>query len=222
MAGSTGKNPLFPELKSSSAPDLSFENRFREMGFQAIAGVDEAGRGPLAGPVVAAAVVLPETLPKKSPLWKVRDSKTLAKTSREAIYRTIAEEAADCSWAMCEPAEIDSMNIHAASLEAMKRAVMDLDPLPHFCLVDGKAQIPGPVPSRALVKGDACCLSIAAASVLAKVIRDSIMENLHHLFPHYQFRLHKGYGTAEHRKALEKHGPCPAHRKSFKGVKEFL
>jgi ribonuclease HII len=222
MAGESGKTPLFPDLKSSTVPDLTFENKFRKMGFECIAGVDEAGRGPLAGPVVAAAVVLPADLRKNSPLRKVKDSKLLAEKSRAQIYKIIVEEAMDCAWAMCAPAEIDELNIHAASLEAMRRAVMDLEPVPQFCLVDGKYQLPGAIPSRPLVKGDRRCLSIAAASILAKVIRDSIMENCHRLFPHYQFNVHKGYGTEQHRQALQNRGPCPLHRKTFKGVKELL
>ncbi len=216
------KNPLFPDIKDSNVPDQSFENKFRKMGFECIAGVDEAGRGPLAGPVVAAAVVLSPALKKNSPLRKVKDSKLLVAHSRHDIYRIIVEQALDCAWAMCDPEEIDSMNIHAASLEAMRRAVMDLEPLPDFCLVDGRHQLPSHIPSRPLVKGDNRSLSISAASVLAKVIRDSIMENCHRRFPDYQFNVHKGYGTSLHRKALQSFGPCPLHRKSFKGVKEFL
>jgi ribonuclease HII len=171
--------------------------------------------------VVAAAVVLPPDLDPNSPLLKVRDSKALDHQKRERLYHVVAEHAADVAWALCDPAEIDRMNILAASLEAMRRAVLSLDPAPSFCLIDGSHALPGSPPSKAVVKGDRHCLSIAAASIVAKVVRDQIMAGLHRLHPQYGFNLHKGYPTAEHKAAIALHGPCPVHRTTFRGVKEF-
>jgi ribonuclease HII len=212
--------PLFPELKLKRVPGLELENRFRGEGYLRVAGVDEAGRGPLAGPVVAAAVVLPEKIGAKSPLKKARDSKLLDAAQREELYEAIVAGAADVAWAMCDAREIDEMNILAASLEAMRRSVMALDPAPDLILVDGNQPVPCRTPSVPVVKGDRLCLSIAAASILAKVIRDRIMHELHQQFPAYGFDLHKGYATAGHKDAILAHGPCPAHRRTFRGVKE--
>ncbi|HUT54071.1 MAG TPA: ribonuclease HII [bacterium] len=213
---------LFPELKRKRVPGLDLENRFREQGYARVAGVDEAGRGPLAGPVVAAAVVLPESIGAGSPLRKVRDSKMLDAGRREALYEAVAAGAVDCAWAMCDAREIDEMNILAASLEAMRRAVAALEPAPDLILVDGNQPVPCRIPSVTVVKGDRLCLSIAAASILAKVIRDRIMRELHKQFPAYGFDLHKGYATAEHKKAILRNGPCPVHRRTFRGVKECV
>jgi ribonuclease HII len=214
--------PLFPELKIKRVPGLDLENRFREQGYARVAGVDEAGRGPLAGPVVAAAVVLPERIGARSPLRKVRDSKMLDPGRREELYEVVRECAVDCAWALCDAREIDDLNILAASLEAMRRAVTALDPAPDLVLVDGNQPLPCRIPSITVIKGDSLCLSIAAASILAKVIRDSIMRELHKQYPAYGFDLHKGYGTAEHKNAILKNGPCPAHRRTFRGVKECI
>jgi ribonuclease HII len=214
--------PLFPDLKSESGPSMIIEQKYLAMGYGPVAGVDEAGRGPLAGPVVAAAVVLPGSIGKDSPLWKVRDSKRLTVKKRERLYWIVVREAEDISWAMCDPDEIDRMNILAASLEAMRRAVMALDPNPRVCLVDGNQSIPCRIPSVPVVKGDGRCLSIAAASILAKVVRDRIMEELHKKYPAYGFAFHKGYATAEHKRAIIEQGPCPVHRRTFHGVKECI
>ena len=213
---------LFPELKPQTAPSLALENRYRELGYARIAGTDEAGRGPLAGPVVAAAVILPEPIGPGNPLHKVRDSKMLSPEQREEYYHLITTEALDLAWGICDPEEIDRLNILVASLEAMRRAVFALKPLPELVLVDGNHGLPGSIPSVAVVKGDRLCLSIAAASIVAKVVRDRIMDELHRQYPDYGFALHKGYATAEHKRAIIARGPSPAHRKTFRGVKEFL
>lgn len=216
------KSPsLFPEFRTSPTPGYQLEMSFIEQGLAPVAGVDEAGRGPLAGPVVAAAVVLPEKLPDQSPLWKVRDSKSLSPEQRRQLYEIIAGEARDLAWAMCSPREIDRMNILAASLEAMIRAVNALDPRPGLCLVDGNHRLPHRLPSRPVIKGDAKCLSIAAASIVAKCVRDQIMDELDRLHPGYGFKEHKGYATATHKKAVRELGPSPVHRRTFKGVKEL-
>jgi ribonuclease HII len=213
---------LFPEIKAGPEnPFRDYELHYRELGFLIIAGVDEAGRGPLAGPVVAAAVVIPPNLDPHSPIRQVRDSKALDPRKRERLYHIVVEHAADVAWALCDPREIDRLNILAASLEAMRRAVLALEPAPDLCLIDGSHALPGSPPSKAVVKGDRYCLSIAAASIVAKVVRDQIMDDLHRLHPQYGFNLHKGYPTALHKAAIARHGPCPVHRTTFRGVREF-
>jgi len=180
-----------------------------------VAGVDEAGRGPLAGPVVAAAVVLDPAVK-----WKgFNDSKQLAPDVREALYARVLLEARAFSWSVVGPRAIDHMNIRRASLEAMRRAVSRLRVQPTMLLVDGLDRVPGHgCDQQAVVDGDARCLSIAAASVVAKVVRDRIMERLDRVWPAYGFAKHKGYGTPEHMEALDRVGPCPLHRYSFSPV----
>ncbi len=183
-----------------------------------VAGVDEAGRGPLAGPVVAAAVVL-----ASRDAWDgLNDSKQLARDAREALFARVLNEARAFSWAVVGPRAIDRVNIRAASLEAMRRAVMGLCVAPDLVLVDGDAPVPRLVcPQRTIVAGDARLLSIAAASVVAKVVRDRIMERLDRVWPRYGFARHKGYGTPEHLAALAAHGPSPLHSYSFAPVMEL-
>jgi ribonuclease HII len=180
--------------------------------------VDEAGRGPLAGPVVAAAVVL---APDRR--WDgLDDSKKLAPDVREEIFARVLNEARAFSWAVLGPRAIDRSNILRASLEAMRRAVGRLRIAPDLVLVDGDYPVPGIVcHQRAVVDGDARLLSIAAASVVAKVVRDRIMGRLDRVWPLYGFARHKGYGTPEHLAALASHGPCPLHRYSFAPVIEL-
>ena len=180
-----------------------------------VAGVDEAGRGPLAGPVVAAAVVLaPEGR------WDgLDDSKQLDPETRERLFARVTNEARAFAWAVVGPRTIDRLNIRGASLEAMRRAVARLRLTPSLVLVDGNDVLPGlRVPQRAVVDGDARMLSIAAASILAKVVRDRIMERLDRVWPGYGFARHKGYGTPEHLEALARLGPCAIHRYSFTPV----
>ena len=194
-------------------PTFEIERQYWERGCRWIAGVDEAGRGCLAGPVVAAAVVLaPETR-----LAGLDDSKKLTPAAREALLDRIAAEALAVGVGRCSPAEIDELNILQASLEAMRRAVLDLALSPDYLLIDGnKAIAAAPWPQETVVKGDARSLSIAAASVVAKVTRDRLMVRLHEDFPAYGWDGHKGYPTTAHYDALRRHGPSPHHRRSFR------
>ena len=183
-----------------------------------VAGVDEAGRGPLAGPVVAAAVVLDI----RGEWGGLDDSKKLAPETREELFARVMQEARAFSWAVVGPRTIDRVNILRASLEAMRRAVCRLRVSPDMVLVDGHLPVPGiGCQQHAVVDGDASMLSIAAASVVAKVVRDRIMGRLDRVWPHYGFARHKGYATPEHLAAIASHGPCPLHRYSFAPVIEL-
>ena len=186
-------------------------------GYKVIAGVDEAGRGPLAGPVVAAAVVLPENFDVPG----INDSKKLSEKKREALFPVIKSRAIAFGIGMAEHEEIDRINILQASLLAMKRAVEALKILPDYLLIDGKFTIDSIIDQRSVIKGDALSLSIAAASILAKVSRDRMMADLDLRYPEYGFSRHKGYPTKAHKEAILTHGPCPIHRKSFRGVKDI-
>jgi ribonuclease HII len=207
--------PLFSETHGHWESDtLYHESMAREAGYERIAGVDEAGRGPLAGPVVAAAVILPEGLR----LEGVRDSKEMTAKAREEAFWVITRRAAALSIGVVSQRHIDESNILKASLEAMKRAVLSLTPKPEYFLVDGIHEVPVPIPQKCLKKGDRISLSISAASVVAKVYRDRIMRAYHEMYPVYGFSENKGYGTLKHRAALRAHGCCPLHRLTFKGV----
>lgn len=197
---------------------LRFENKAKRLGHSVIAGVDEAGRGPLAGPVVAAAVVLPDGFS----LPGLTDSKKLSANQREQFYSVIHEKAVCAASFIVEPEVIDSMNILRASLMAMEGALSKLSPRPDYVIVDGNRPVKWAGAQRTLVKGDSLSLSVAAASVVAKVERDMIMRKLALAWPEYGFDRHKGYAVAEHLEAIVKHGPCPAHRKTFRGVRERL
>ncbi|QJA05634.1 ribonuclease HII [Thermosulfurimonas marina] len=189
------------------------ERRFRQAGYRLIAGVDEVGRGALAGPVVAAAVILPEDFDHED----LADSKALTPEKREALYEIIVQEAVSWSLGEASHEEVDALGILQASLLAMARAVGGLSITPELLLVDGRFTIPGlRAPQKAIVDGDALCASIAAASILAKVHRDRLMEKLHPQYPAYGFARHKGYGTREHLEALRLHGPSPIHRRTFR------
>ena len=214
MARSTKNLSLFPGEVPRETDIHHFERIARGDGHEAIAGVDEAGRGPLAGPVVAAAVVLPEG----GILAGVQDSKKMTERAREEAFSVIHEVALGVGIGVVSPAYIDAHNILKASLEAMKRAVFCLTPRPDFLLVDGIHAVPVPIPQRCIKKGDRLSLSISAASVIAKVYRDRIMRSHDTRFPQYGFVRHKGYGTAGHLAALQRYGPCPIHRRSFRGV----
>jgi ribonuclease HII len=184
-------------------------------GAATVAGVDEAGRGPLAGPVVAAAVVLD---PGRD--WDgVGDSKQLSAARREALYARVLSGARAFAWCVTGPRAIDRDNIRRATLASMRRAVARLALAPEVVLVDGNDRVPGlACAQHAVVDGDATCLSIAAASILAKVVRDRIMTRLDRVWPQYGFAAHKGYGTPEHLAALREHGPCALHRMSYAPV----
>jgi ribonuclease HII len=197
------------------ACDFSRERALRARGIFLVAGVDEAGRGPLAGPVVAAAVILPEDCT----LEGLNDSKKLTAKKREHFH-TILTLRADIHWGIgqADVAEIDSLNILRATHLAMARAVAALPRKPDHALVDGLPVRGLPVPHTALVAGDTLSLSIAAASILAKVTRDRLMTALDAEYPQYGFARHKGYGVREHLEALRSHGPSPVHRRSFQPV----
>lgn len=193
---------------------LAFERKYAS--FQAICGIDEAGRGPLAGPVVAAAVILP----KEMKFLYLNDSKQLSAARREALYDEIMEKAISVGVGIVNADVIDKINILQADYEAMRIAVNKLDPTPDILLNDA-VFIPGiSIKQVSIVKGDARSLSIAAASVIAKVTRDRMMETYGELYAEYGFAAHKGYGSKAHIEALEKYGPCPIHRRSF--IKNFI
>jgi ribonuclease HII len=198
---------------------LKLENALRKTGIRWIAGIDEAGRGPLAGPVVAAAVILPERFRHAL----LDDSKKLTHEQREEVHAVLIAHA-DIRWAVAvvEHIEIDRINILRASHEAMRRAVQALPELPEHALIDGLPVRPFPVPHTAIVKGDGKSKSIAAASVMAKVTRDRIMVGMDAEYPSYGFAQHKGYCTELHLERLKLHGPCPIHRRTFLPVAEQL
>ncbi|MBR4880674.1 MAG: ribonuclease HII [Clostridia bacterium] len=188
-----------------------YENKYFEQGYTWVCGTDEAGRGPLAGPVVAAAVILPEGLMIEG----LNDSKKLSEKKREKLYDIIREEAV--SFAICEASveEIDTLNILNASQLAMRRCVEKLVPKPEVVLVDGNIARDFPIIAEPVIKGDALSPYIAAASILANVTRDRMLVELDSQYPEYNFKKHKGYPTKEHREAVIKYGPSPVHRKTF-------
>ena len=191
--------------------DLTFEAHYREKGYTLICGVDEAGRGPLAGPVIAAACILPTDLV----IAGLDDSKKLTEKKRERLYGEITEQALAWAVGMASPAEIDQINILNASMLAMRRAIEGLSLAPDFALIDGNVVRNLPVAAEAIVGGDAKVASIAAASVLAKVTRDRLCIEMDKEYPQYGFAKHKGYPTKEHREAVLQYGASPIHRKSF-------
>jgi ribonuclease HII len=203
---------------ASAMDQLEYEIKAVAKGYVNTAGVDEAGRGPLAGPVVAAAVIFPA----KINIVGLDDSKKLSPKKREELYPQIQAEAIAYGVAIVSREVIDEINILQASRLAMKKAVEQLQPVPDLLLIDGNQKIDSTLDQWAIVKGDSKSLSIAAASVLAKVTRDRIMEDYHKLYPQYEFHRHKGYGTKLHRALIEEHGPCPIHRSTYKGVSEFI
>jgi ribonuclease HII len=198
---------------------LKFERSLWEQGIGLVAGVDEVGRGPLAGPVVAAAVVFsPKFL-----IPGVFDSKKIPKEKRELFFKEILNQALGVGIGISDERDIDKYNILNASLMAMHQAVKNLKLLPEFVLVDGNQKIPQlPFPQLPIIKGDSLSFSIASASIVAKVTRDRIMDEFHKKFPHFCFDQHKGYSTQVHLDALKTHGPCEIHRKTFKRVRELL
>lgn len=188
-----------------------FEKGARELGYRFICGIDEAGRGPLAGDVFAAAVILPKGyLPEG-----LNDSKKLTPQKREALFDEITKNAVAYGIAAATVDEIEEINIRNATFLAMRRAAEKLSPAPDYLLIDGNAAAGFDTPLTTIVKGDSKSLSIAAASILAKVARDRYITELSEKYPQYNFAKHKGYGTAEHCEALLKYGPCEIHRKSF-------
>lgn len=192
-------------------PDYSIENALHEEGYRLVCGVDEAGRGPLCGPVFAAACILPNGLFIEG----LNDSKKLTEKKREKLYDIIKEEAIAYCIASASVEEIDELNILEADLLAMRRAIDGLGVKADFALIDGNIARDFQIPAKAIVKGDATSMSIAAASVLAKVARDRICIDLDREYPEYGIAKHKGYGTKDHMEALRKYGPSPIHRKKF-------
>jgi ribonuclease HII len=195
-----------------------FEKEATQKGCKDIAGIDEAGRGPLAGPVVSAAVILPTTFHVPD----VTDSKRLSPKKRERLFGEIYERAVAVGIGIVDPVEIDRINILRASLLAMAIAAENLDPQPDHLLIDGTFSIPSGLSQQPIPRGDALSISIAAASIVAKVSRDRLMQNYHHYYPQFDFPKHKGYPTRAHREAIRKFGFSPIHRRSFKGVKEYV
>jgi len=196
-------------------PDTKWENYFRKKGYQLVAGVDEAGRGPLAGPVIAAAVILP----LRHRIKGLDDSKKLSAKQREALFPLIQKKAISIGVGIVGPKTIDRINILNASLYANRLAIEQLAPQPHFILIDGKFKIISDIAQKCLVKGDSISDSIAAASIIAKVSRDKIMKKYDEVFPQYGFKSHKGYGTKKHIEEIFKNGPCEIHRQSFDPVR---
>lgn len=196
-----------------------FEEEARSQGFQFIAGIDEAGRGPLAGPVVAGACIIPPEIYFPG----VNDSKQLSAAQREELYSQITStEGVHCGIGIATVEEIDAFNIFQATVRAMHRAIAALKQVPDMLLVDGLQLSHLTIPSKKIIKGDCKSQSIAAASILAKVTRDKMMEKYHEEWPHYGFKSHKGYPTEAHIDNLMKHGPCPIHRRSFQPVRDAL
>lgn len=204
-------------IRSATQPDFTFERTALDDGARLVAGVDEAGRGPLAGPVVAAAVILnPDHIPDG-----LNDSKKLSEPARDALFAEILATA-DIGVGVADVARIDEMNILWATMWAMAQAIGDLQDKPDLALIDGNRCPKLDCPANAIVKGDAKSVSIAAASIVAKVTRDRIMASLDLQIPEYGFARHKGYGTAFHLEMLDLHGPTPHHRSSFAPVRKAL
>ena len=204
--------------------DLATENKYFNEGCKYIAGLDEAGRGPLAGPVVAACVIIDKNFKIDSPeLEMVADSKKLSAKKREKLFAIIKEKATSVTISVISSESIDKINILKASLLAMKKSIFKSQYLPEIVLVDGNQKIPNlDIKQEAIIDGDAKVWLIAAASIIAKVSRDFLMTEADLLYPEYGFAKHKGYGTAHHREQIIKLGPCPIHRKSFEPIKSLI
>ena len=193
------------------------EKEFFDKGVKCIAGIDEAGRGPLAGPVVVASVILPED----SMIEGVNDSKKVSENKREKLYEIITNEAISYGVGIIYPEEIDEINILQATKKGVTMAIKQMEQKPNIIMVDALTGIDTlGIPYKSIIKGDAKCYSIAAASIIAKVTRDRIMREWDKVYPEYGFAAHKGYGTAKHIAALKEYGPCPIHRRSF--IKNFI
>ncbi|MCY8378082.1 ribonuclease HII [Bacillus haynesii] len=208
------KNERLSAMREEWQVMTSFERSLRARGYQYIAGIDEAGRGPLAGPVVAAAVILKEDCE----ILGLTDSKKLSKQKREDYYSYIMEEAAAVGVGIADAHEIDELNIYEASKAAMLKAIQALDVAPDYLLIDAMS-LAVDTEQSSIIKGDAKSASIAAGACIAKVTRDRLMDEYAEKYPLYGFEKHKGYGTKEHLNALAKYGPSPIHRRSFAPVK---
>ena len=205
-----------PRIRCRGLP-RNAEQQVQAEGYRLVAGVDEAGRGALAGPVVAAAIILPP----QQRVAHIVDSKCLSPTQREYLFHRLLAEKIGCAVGIVPADQIDALNIRRAALKAMAQAVTDLQPQPDFALIDGPDAPALAVPHRCIIDGDAISYCIAAASIIAKVFRDGLMEHLAQLYPYYGFERNRGYGTSEHLAALRKYGPILVHRRSFMPVKEL-
>jgi ribonuclease HII len=209
------------ERVMSQLPNLYHENELKSQGYELIAGIDEVGRGALAGPVVAGAVILPH--PANLPWFElVRDSKELNYRKRESLFDLITKEAVAVGIGIIPPQVIDSINILKATRLAMMQAVEKLPKQPNFLLIDRLSLSQCPIPQRGITRGDKLCLSIACASIIAKVTRDRMMEEFDKTYPGYGFARHKGYGTRIHLSCLRKLGPSPIHRLYFAPVRKII
>jgi len=217
LSSQAEKLSLFPNLEKGSleADPFYYEALAKRAGYHNIAGIDEAGRGPLAGPVVAAAVVLFDGTDMEG----IRDSKAMTEKARDLAFSKIVGTDVAVGVGVVSHRDIDETNILQATLQAMKRAVESLPVRADFLLVDGIHPVPLDIPQRCIKKGDRLCRSISAASVIAKVYRDRIMYSYHQMYPEYGFDRNKGYGTKDHLKAIKKFGPSPMHRLTFRGVR---
>jgi ribonuclease HII len=198
----------------------ALERVLQRSGFPLVAGADEAGRGACAGPLVVAAVVLPEG--KRGEVPGLADSKLLTEQAREAAYEQVVRRALSWSVVVVPSTEVDRCGLHVMNVRGMRQAVLRLDPCPSYVLTDGFAIGGMPAPALAVWKGDRVAACVAAASVVAKVTRDRLMKRLHDSWPEYDFAQHNGYITPEHTAALQEHGPCPEHRFSYVNVKSAL
>jgi ribonuclease HII len=214
MSGS--KNVTLSLFDDSIIDPTYFEKKLRSRGTTLVAGIDEAGRGPLAGPVVAAAVILPEHFD----LPGLTDSKKLTEKKREQLFWPIRQQAIAVGVGFAHAEEVDRINILQATVQSMCRAVGRLKISPEYLLIDGITPLPLAIEQQTITKGDSRSLSVAAASVIAKVVRDRMMKVYARHYPAYGFEGHKGYGSAKHRQLIAEHGPCPLHRKTFAGVRE--
>jgi len=196
-----------------------YENSCCENNTELVAGIDEVGRGPLAGPVTAAAVILP----RNCKIMYINDSKKLSKKKREILFDDIKEQAISIGIGIVPNCIIDEINILQATFEAMKIAIDNLNVKPQFIIIDGNMKIPNiAIPQKDIIKGDCKTISIAAASIIAKVTRDRIMTSYSQIYPEYYFEKNSGYGSQQHINAIEKYGVCPIHRKTFNKVKQFF
>jgi len=203
--------------------ELTWEKQLFAAGYRLVGGIDEAGRGPLAGPVVAACVVCPPGFVIKKELALVNDSKKLSEKKREMLFDLIFEFLLAIGIGICDHTTIDRINILEAAFLAMKKAIGALKPKPDCLLLDGRLPIPNiSLPQKAVVRGDAQVFTIAAASIVAKVTRDRLMAAMDERYPAYGFKRHKGYGTKFHCEQIKKLGPCPIHRRSFSPIKEMI
>jgi ribonuclease HII len=208
-------------MNNRRKPSFKEEKLLRAQGYQIIAGVDEVGRGALMGPVVAAAVILPETIRAR---WKnsVRDSKQLRPKEREMLYKYIKETAVAVGTGAASHEEIDTVGIVRATRLAMLAAIGQLKPEPQYILIDYYSLPETPLPNRGITHGDGLCFSIACASIIAKVTRDRLVTAMADEYPDYGFDGHKGYGTRRHLECLRRNGPCPLHRRTFRPVSEMI